>query len=144
MAGATYEGTRLWDEELNRVYRELMRKLSPEDQAILKESEQEWIKFRDSNRRLISELYGRVRGTENRLFAAAKVLDVVKSRPGGCSGQELKLKCSPTHGIQRVDYLLPELEPRRLVLPTRLTVRNSTSKPRPDPPRLKRRHREVS
>jgi uncharacterized protein YecT (DUF1311 family) len=50
MAAATYEGARLWDEELNRVYPELMRQLPPQDQAILKESEKEWIKFRDSNR----------------------------------------------------------------------------------------------
>lgn len=80
MVEATYEGSRLWDEELNRVYRELMRKLPPEDQAILKESEQEWIKFRDSNRRLIGELYDRARGTENRLFAAGEVLEAVKGR----------------------------------------------------------------
>jgi uncharacterized protein YecT (DUF1311 family) len=80
MAAATYEGARLWDEELNRVYPELMRQLPPQDQAILKESEKEWIKFRDSNRRLIEETYGKASGLDNRLFAAAEVLDIIKSR----------------------------------------------------------------
>ena len=56
MVEAAGEGYHLWDQELNRVYQELMRKLPPEDQAILKESQQEWIKFRDSNQRLIGEV----------------------------------------------------------------------------------------
>jgi LacI family transcriptional regulator len=67
------------------------------------------------------------------------------------SHPDLTTVTQPTYemGEHAVQYLLqriqtPELEPRRLVLPTRLTVRNSTSKPRSDPPRRKRRHGEVS
>ena len=52
----------LWDQELNRVYAELFQKLPTQDQAILKQSEQEWLKFRDSNRKLIGEVYGQARG----------------------------------------------------------------------------------
>jgi uncharacterized protein YecT (DUF1311 family) len=80
MVAATYEGARLWDQELNRVYAELLQKLPTKDQAILKQSEQEWLKFRDSNRKLIGEVYGQARGTENRLSAAMDVLELVKSR----------------------------------------------------------------
>jgi uncharacterized protein YecT (DUF1311 family) len=80
MVEVAREGAQLWDQELNRVYQELMQRLPAEDQAILKESQQAWIKFRDSNSKMIGEVYGHARGTENRVFAAEERLEVIKSR----------------------------------------------------------------
>jgi uncharacterized protein YecT (DUF1311 family) len=80
MVEAAREGYQLWDQELNRVYSELMRKLPSEDQAILRESQQAWIKFRDNDQKLSGEVYGRAQGTVNRVLAADERLNLVKDR----------------------------------------------------------------
>lgn len=36
-----------WDKQLNRIYRELMAELKPDDQAPLKESQRSWLAYRD-------------------------------------------------------------------------------------------------
>jgi uncharacterized protein YecT (DUF1311 family) len=44
---------KLWDKELNRVYGELLQQLPKEDKSALKDSQQEWIRFRDRKLKLI-------------------------------------------------------------------------------------------
>jgi uncharacterized protein YecT (DUF1311 family) len=46
-----------WDKELNRVYKELIKKLSPEEKELLKQSQQQWIKFRDTEFKFLDNLY---------------------------------------------------------------------------------------
>jgi uncharacterized protein YecT (DUF1311 family) len=53
MAEAEDEGVKLWDKELNRVYGELLQQLPKEDKSPLKDSQQEWIRFRDRKLKLI-------------------------------------------------------------------------------------------
>ncbi len=80
MVEAEEKGANLWDQEMNRVYRELMRRLPKEDQSILKDSQQEWLKFRDSNLKLIQKVYGSGEGTIYHVLAARAALDAVHDR----------------------------------------------------------------
>jgi uncharacterized protein YecT (DUF1311 family) len=80
MVEAEDEGMKLWDKELNRVYAELLKQLPKEDKSALKDSQQEWIKFRDRNLKLIQIAYGNAEGSMYHVFAAHAALDVVKSR----------------------------------------------------------------
>jgi len=80
MVEAEDEGVKLWDKELNRVYGELLQRLPKEDKSALKDSQQEWIRFRDRNLKLIQVAYGNAEGTMYHVFAARAALDVVKSR----------------------------------------------------------------
>jgi uncharacterized protein YecT (DUF1311 family) len=50
MNGATYEAEREYDNLLNKYYQKLMAKLKPEDKEILRQSQRNWIAFRDSER----------------------------------------------------------------------------------------------
>jgi len=47
----------MWDKELNRVYKELMKKLSPEEKELLKQSQLQWIRFRDAEFKWIDNLF---------------------------------------------------------------------------------------
>ena len=70
MVEAEDEGVKLWDKELNRVYGELLQRLPKEDKSALKDSQQEWIRFRDRNLKLIQVAYGNAEGTMYQVFAA--------------------------------------------------------------------------
>ncbi|NCT17243.1 MAG: DUF1311 domain-containing protein [Flavobacteriia bacterium] len=45
-----------WDNELNRVYRELLNKLSEEKQKQLRNSQRKWIEFRDAEFKLLQDI----------------------------------------------------------------------------------------
>ena len=62
------EGVKLWDKELNRVYGELLQQLPKGDKSALKDSQQEWIRFRDRNLKLIQVAYGNAEGTMYHAF----------------------------------------------------------------------------
>mgnify|MGYP001772491557 CR=1 FL=1 len=47
----------MWDKELNKVYQELMKKLSPEERKLLRESQRQWLKFRDAEFKVIDKIY---------------------------------------------------------------------------------------
>jgi uncharacterized protein YecT (DUF1311 family) len=68
-----------WDKELNRVYKELIKKLSPEEKELLKQSQRQWIKFRDAEFKWISGLYLGI-GTNIPLEKMSIMLDIVKER----------------------------------------------------------------
>ena len=69
-----------WDAELNRAYKALMAKLSPEEQAVLKESQRAWLKQRDEMFKLIQMIYAKKDGTMFRTMHAADRVDVVQKR----------------------------------------------------------------
>jgi hypothetical protein len=56
MVTATYEAEAEYDDLLNKYYQKLLTKLSNEDRAILKQSQKNWLQFRDSERELNSLL----------------------------------------------------------------------------------------
>lgn len=47
----------MWDKELNKVYQKLMKKLSSKERELLKESQKQWLKFRDAEFRFIDGLF---------------------------------------------------------------------------------------
>ncbi len=74
------KGIDLWDREMNRVYGELMKQLSPAGREALKVSQRAWLAWRDAQARLIQETYGRAAGTMYRPMASAHVMETVKTR----------------------------------------------------------------
>lgn len=57
MVDCAAEGSKLWDEELNRVYKELMGLLSKEAKEALRTAQRAWIPWRDSEYALIVAVY---------------------------------------------------------------------------------------
>lgn len=54
---------RMWDQELNRVYQLLRKKLNPQAQKSLKVSQRAWIKYRDLEYKNIDSIYSGFQGT---------------------------------------------------------------------------------
>lgn len=83
MVRASYEAQKQYDVLLNKYYRILKNKLSKEDQAKLKTSQRNWIKFRDSddalNSILAKEEYSGG-GTIQRVMVASKTMDITAVR----------------------------------------------------------------
>ncbi|HNV72252.1 MAG TPA: DUF1311 domain-containing protein [Candidatus Ozemobacteraceae bacterium] len=75
-------GLELWDKELNRVYQALIKALGKDDLAIkaLKESQREWIKFRDLEIHWVSLLYGKKDGSMFRPMSAYSIMDITRQR----------------------------------------------------------------
>lgn len=59
-ANTAYEN---WDGELNKQYRALLVKLSPEDAAKLRDAQRKWLAFRDAEFALIHSIYAKLEGT---------------------------------------------------------------------------------
>jgi uncharacterized protein YecT (DUF1311 family) len=52
-----------WDQELNRNYLALMKKLNPAGRRTLKSAQVEWIKHRDTEFALLDSIYSTLEGT---------------------------------------------------------------------------------
>ncbi len=52
-----------WDKELNNVYSELMKTLPPTSKQLLKDSQLEWIKYRDKEFKMLADIYSHVQGS---------------------------------------------------------------------------------
>ena len=57
------EALKLWERELNRVYRTLHAKLTPSEQRALEKAQRAWLQFRDSEFALQQEYYSHFIGT---------------------------------------------------------------------------------
>ena len=68
-----------WDEELNRVYKELMTLLSTDQKNVLRSAQKEWIKFRDLEYNNINSIYD-FEGTMWGQVRLLKMLNIVKDR----------------------------------------------------------------
>jgi len=64
---------------LNRVYKELMKKLSPEEKELLKRSQQQWIKFKDAEFKFLDNLYLGT-GTMIPVIIMGDKLDIISER----------------------------------------------------------------
>ena len=53
----------MWDKELNRIYKELMKRLDKHQQTALKEAQRNWIKYRDAEYQAIGQIIQRLEGT---------------------------------------------------------------------------------
>ncbi len=72
----------MWDKELNKVYQELIKKLSPEERKLLIESQRQWIRFRDAEFKFIDKFYYSEKATMFYPMAETSKLQLLKNRVG--------------------------------------------------------------
>lgn len=83
MAASGYRALDEYDKLLNKYYKMLMSKLATEDKAVLKTTQQNWLKFRDSERELAKALWKDEYsggGTLQRLVYVSRLLETTKQR----------------------------------------------------------------
>ncbi len=80
MTNCAQKATAMWDKEMNGIYKELMRKLPEKQKTLLKQSQIQWLKFRDAEANFTSEFYGGFEGTIWQNILAGEKLTVVKKR----------------------------------------------------------------
>jgi uncharacterized protein YecT (DUF1311 family) len=69
-----------WDQELNRVYGALHGKLNAPAQAALKESQRQWLAYRDAENKTIGAVYHMMQGTMYVPMRASDAAEIVKAR----------------------------------------------------------------
>ncbi len=79
------EATDMWDRELNKVYKNLMKNLKPNERKLLRESQRRWIKYRDKEFEFLNTFpfvnNNRYKyGTMSFIMVAAQKMQVVKDR----------------------------------------------------------------
>lgn len=83
MVISTLDANKEYDKLLNKYYQMLLNSLNEEDKEILKNSQRNWIVFRDSelelNGILMNDYYSGG-GTIQRVFAASRVLEITRDR----------------------------------------------------------------
>ncbi|MDX6180532.1 lysozyme inhibitor LprI family protein [Flavobacterium sp. Fl-77] len=83
MVNASYEAEIEYDKLLNKYYQILAKKLDPADKEILKQSQKNWIAFRDSERKFnsaISKDQYSGGGTMQRIIVASGYLEITRKR----------------------------------------------------------------
>lgn len=80
MKQATYYASDMWDKEMNKSYQHLMKRLPKEKQEILRESQKQWIKFRDADREVLNKIVADQQGSIYQVTAASDWLELVRSR----------------------------------------------------------------
>lgn len=80
MIECVIKATDSWDKELNKNYKTLLGLLTEEQKEKLKESQRQWIKFRDSELEFSSSFYNQLGGTIWIPIAARTRLDLTKQR----------------------------------------------------------------
>ncbi|MHA5068323.1 lysozyme inhibitor LprI family protein [Cetobacterium somerae] len=68
------------DKVLNKVYKELMATLTPDEKIALRDSQRAWIKFREKEVAFSADLYSKKEGTIYRLFTPANRISLMKNR----------------------------------------------------------------
>ena len=74
------EGYKLWDAELNRVYKETLAAIAPGDRAAFVSSQKAWLNFRDREFDLQTALLFRLRGTMYGPIRIARRMEIVRQR----------------------------------------------------------------
>jgi uncharacterized protein YecT (DUF1311 family) len=69
-----------WDQEMNQIYIRLMSRLNKEQKASLRESQRAWLKFRDAEGKVISNIIASKEGTMWQLTATNKGMELVRAR----------------------------------------------------------------
>lgn len=83
MVGAAYDAEAEYDELLNKYYKLLMSRLGETEKNALRQSQRNWIEYRDSERelnQLLTSDHYSGGGTIQRVIAASKYLDITKTR----------------------------------------------------------------
>ena len=74
------QGLKLWDKELNRVYQELKKTLPEKSFAVLKDSQVQWLAYRDAQIAFINSCYDQYDGTMYIPMRASAIMEVTRSR----------------------------------------------------------------
>ncbi|MDX2002589.1 MAG: lysozyme inhibitor LprI family protein [Chitinophagales bacterium] len=69
-----------WDLELNKYYKLLMGVLSPEAKELLRQSQRNWLAYRDAEQKFSSQFYTDMEGTMWRAVNAGRYREIVKKR----------------------------------------------------------------
>jgi uncharacterized protein YecT (DUF1311 family) len=69
-----------WDQELNSVYKQLRTQLDPATGEELRKDQQNWLKFRDTELKFISDIYNSKQGTMFAPMQADAETELVKDR----------------------------------------------------------------
>lgn len=69
-----------WDQEMNQIYTRLISRLNKEQRVSLRESQRAWLKFRDAEGKVISNIIASKEGTMWQLTATSNGLDLVRAR----------------------------------------------------------------
>lgn len=77
MLNCTSKAYEMWDKELNKIYQSLIKKLSIKEKEILKESQRNWLKFRDSEFKFMDEII-KEGGTLNVLANESAKVEFIK------------------------------------------------------------------
>jgi len=83
MTECALKAMEMWDREMNKIYKELLKKLPEKQRVLLKQSQIQWIKFRDAESNFATEFYGGFDGTIWRNISAGEKLNIVKERALG-------------------------------------------------------------
>src|SRR5262245_40139138 len=84
-----------WDEELNRLYQKLMSKLPKEKKALLRESQRNWLKFRDTEYDLLNRAIYAKGGTLSTVVVGSLGNEIVRTRALQLKGHIMALDCPP-------------------------------------------------
>ncbi len=80
MGAAMIEGYRLWDNELNRVYKALFAKLPASQRRSLQTEQRTWLVKRDAKFRLIDAKYGKDQGSMGQVDRRSERMEIVRQR----------------------------------------------------------------
>jgi uncharacterized protein YecT (DUF1311 family) len=80
MTNCEYVAAELWDKQLNENYNLLMSLLNKEEKEILKESQLNWIEFRDKELKFSGTFYENLGGTMWRIVSASRLCDLNRTR----------------------------------------------------------------
>ena len=69
-----------WDLELNATYKLLQTKLDSKAEQKLKDSQHQWIKFKQKEVELINATYGKANGTMWQVIKMDKILEITRNR----------------------------------------------------------------
>lgn len=80
MVKCTEEAIQMWDDELNKYYKLLMKILDEESAKTLKASEIQWIEFKEKEMKNIEQIYSKMEGTMYIPMKYYAKMEVIKTR----------------------------------------------------------------
>jgi uncharacterized protein YecT (DUF1311 family) len=76
----TNQTQKMWDAEMNKLYSRLMVRLNSKQKSALRESQRNWLKFRDAKFKEIYEIIFAQEGTMWHLVADGERMETVRTR----------------------------------------------------------------
>jgi len=86
MTSCVLTATKQWDDELNKKYQELLPLLTKDQKKMMKNSQRQWINYRDSEMQFSNKLYTDMQGTMWIPISAETKLELTKQRTLELSG----------------------------------------------------------